>query len=290
MEALTPPEHSPKRHAEPERALASGIPGDQRPRRLRHVLADAGAGGDPPRPPGAPARPDRRGLQPAAVLLRHAALARGARAARSSRGDRAGDDRDGADRRLRAADAGRLREVGDRRLSQGLSARSARSCARRWCRVRPRRCPSRRSTCASPRRCSWSPPPPAELVDAGRAARSSRTAPPHSSATAMNAAGGNQAEPALLGLPHARTAPAVAGADGGLGAGPRQRLHPLRHAAAHPRRGVARARPVRDRRTSSSAASSPIPRASRSAASIPIAGSATSSASTTRRSACRRRR
>ena len=60
-DASTPPRAQPEA---PRRAGARARlrhPGDQRPRRLRDVLADPGARGDPARPPRAPARADRRG-------------------------------------------------------------------------------------------------------------------------------------------------------------------------------------------------------------------------------------
>ena len=116
LETFLPPDRRTRARQRARARARVGHPGDPRARQLRHVLADAGARGDPARPSRAHARRHRRGLQPAPLVLRRAALARGARAARPAGRDRPGDDRDGAARRLRAADAGRLREVGDRRL------------------------------------------------------------------------------------------------------------------------------------------------------------------------------
>ena len=115
---FTPPERSRSRHEEPERALASGIPAIRAlgncamfsPTLVpEEVMLDH---------PERMRASDRRGVQPVAVVLRHAT--RGAR--RSQKldllvVDRPVDDRDGASRRLRAARALRLREVGDARCS-----------------------------------------------------------------------------------------------------------------------------------------------------------------------------
>ena len=82
LESLLPPSRAPSGHAEPERALASGIPairalgnyGMFSPTLVpEEILLDH---------PRTHARPDRRGRQPVALLLRH--VSAGARRASSS--------------------------------------------------------------------------------------------------------------------------------------------------------------------------------------------------------------
>ena len=90
--------------------------------------------------------------QPGALARRQQPHARGARRARPRRRDRRRDDRDRPPRRLRAAGAVAVREVGGDVLQLRVPAQRvppAPAAPRRRCRAR---CPSRRSTPASSRR------------------------------------------------------------------------------------------------------------------------------------------
>ncbi len=172
-------------------------------------------------------------------------------------------------RRLRPADAGRLREVGDRDLPASAIPRSTCRCGRRSCRRRRRRCPSRRSTCASPRRWASSVPCRASCTR-WRSMRSSPTGAVAFLMAAQQAA--SRRRDAMLIFwayralgPHL-PAPSLAAI--WLLAQPERAL-PRRERAAHARPRLGGQDAVRDRRPSSSAASSRIPKASRSRASAP---------------------
>ncbi len=179
-ETLLPPVKDSGRKREPERALASGIPAIAALGNFGDVLADARARGGTPRSPGAPARDRRRRLESVPFLLRHGALARGARTARPARGDRAGHDRDRRGRRLRATHARRLREVGVRKLPEGLPGDLHAGAAAD--RSRPGRCAARAGDLRAARRSDGPLRRPCRPSStSSRRARSTPTAPPRSS-------------------------------------------------------------------------------------------------------------
>ena len=120
FETVGPAVLDQSRVREPERALASGIPAIRalgnfgmfsptlvpeevlfdHPERLRALIVE--------------------GCNPILSYSDAEPLARGARPSRSARRHRSGNDRDGTARGLRPACAGRVREVGDRQLPEGL--------------------------------------------------------------------------------------------------------------------------------------------------------------------------
>ena len=77
MENFTPPQLSENRNEEPGARCGVRYSWNSRARQFRDVFTDAGSGRDHDRPPGTDSRPDRRGLEPTAVLLRHECVARG---------------------------------------------------------------------------------------------------------------------------------------------------------------------------------------------------------------------
>ena len=118
---------------------------------------------------------------PAHSLADSAADARGAGRARAARRDRRRDDRDGPARRLRAAGADAVREVGGDVLQLRLPRATSSTCAAR-CSTRPTACcPSRRSTPAWSRRSARSTDEHARAAAGRRGARAGRRSPRRSS-------------------------------------------------------------------------------------------------------------
>ncbi len=129
-----------------------GHSGDRGARQLRHVLADPRARGGARRPPRAPACAHRRGIEPASLVLRHRALARGARTARSPRRDRAGHDGDRACSPTTSCRRRSATRSGKWRTSPRATRRSSSRCGRPSFRRSAKRCRSRKSMRAWPRR------------------------------------------------------------------------------------------------------------------------------------------
>ncbi len=171
LESFLPPVREPGRKREPERALASGIPAIARARQLRRCSRR------------------RSSRRRSSSIIRSASARSSSRArtrcsrtptrsagARRASGSTFSSSIDPAmtetalHRRLRAADAGRLREVGVRELPAGLARDLRAGAPAGGDRVRRMRCPSRRSTRGSRRRWASSGEVPAELHELAKGA------------------------------------------------------------------------------------------------------------------------
>ena len=209
LETLPPPVVDPSLIKEPERALASGIPAIRalgnagmfsptlvpeeilidHPERIRAVIVE---GSNPLLSYSDTQRWREAREQLDLLVVIDPAMTETARA-----------------RGLRAADARRLREVGVRHLPEALPGDLHAGAAAASCRRRPRRCRSRRSTCASPRRWTSSARCRPSCTSWPRT-RSSRTARRRSSMARTAARLRRRDAAHLLELPRARSAPARA--------------------------------------------------------------------------------